>query len=258
MRNVVSMLVVVLLVGLCGGLLVTGVARIQDAAARTQCTNNLKQIAFAVHTYNDVYLALPSAEMPNPALPRERRLSWLVSVEPFLGVNRNKMDREKSWDAEENRFAALSCMPTYQCPAYPERPLVSTLVPSHYLGISGIGIDAISLPRDDPQAGLFGYGGKIRFSAIPSGRESVLLAVETSQASGAWTAAGPATVRGLDPGGPPYLAVNGQFGGNHPGGANTAFLDASVRFLNDSLDPRVFESFAILRGHGDGKPLGNE
>jgi prepilin-type processing-associated H-X9-DG protein len=252
MRHIVSTLVVVLLLALCGVLLVVGIARVRDAAARANCTSNLKQIALAVLNYQETYRALPSADLPNPALRPEKRLSWLVSIVPFVEAGNlySKMDREKSWDAEENRFAALLIYRVYQCPSYRERPPVSTLVPSHYLGISGIGADAVGLPRDDPRAGLFGYQGKLRLAEIERGAGNVLLAVETDRASGSWTAAGPPTVRGLEPGSPPYLGTNGQFGGIHPDGANAVFLDGTVRFLADSLDPTVFESSATLKGQG--------
>jgi prepilin-type processing-associated H-X9-DG protein len=251
-RHIVLTLVVVLLLAVCGGLLVVGIARVRDAAARTQCTNNLKQIALAVHNYQDTYGAVPSADLPNLALPPEKRLSWLVSIVPFVEAGNlySKMDREKGWDAEENRFAALRVFQTYQCPSFPERPPVSTLVPSHYLGISGIGTDAVALPREDPRAGAFGYRGKLRLGEIERGAGNVLLAIETDRASGSWTTAGPPTVRGLDPGAPPYLGTNGQFGGNHPDGANAVFLDGTVRFLPDSLDPSVLESFATWKGQG--------
>ncbi len=56
------------------------------------------------------------------------------------------------------------------------------------------------------------------------------------------------TVRGLDPARPPYIGPNGQFGGNHPGGANVLFADGSARFVSDSIDPKIFEAMSTMAG----------
>jgi prepilin-type processing-associated H-X9-DG protein len=68
-----------------------------------------------------------------------------------------------------------------------------------------------------------------------------------SRASGAWTAGGPATVRGLNED-DPYLAIDGQFGGIHRGGANVLFADASVRFFPESGDSQMFKAMATVLG----------
>ena len=152
------------------------------------------------------------------------------------------MDKTKGWDAEENRFAALFRWRVFNCPSYPERPPVSALVPTHYLGASGVGPDAVALPADAPGAGFFGYERKLTLADLPRPAADVLMVIETCNASGAWTAAGPPTVRGLGPSRPPYLGASGTFGGNHPGGANAVFADCSVRFLSDQMGPRELEA----------------
>jgi prepilin-type processing-associated H-X9-DG protein len=115
----------------------------------------------------------------------------------------------------------------------------------HYLGVTGLGKDAATLPLDDPNAGFFGYERKLRFEDIKKGPSTTLTVVETAWAEGAWTAA-PDSVRGLDPEKSPYLSVPQQFGGNHPGGANVLFADGSVRFLELGFDPQEFERMATI------------
>ncbi len=83
---------------------------------------------------------------------------------------------------------------------------------------------------------------------ITDGAGTTMLLAETTTANGPWTAGGPSTVRGLDPGRPPYIGNRGQFGGAHPGGAMVAFADGSVRFLRDSIDPKVFEAISTIAG----------
>ena len=64
--------------------------------------------------------------------------------------------------------------------------------------------------------------------------------------SGPWTAGGPPTVRGIDMDQRPLLGVGGQLGGLHPGGFNALFVDGSVRFLNEIIDPAVLSSMMTI------------
>jgi prepilin-type processing-associated H-X9-DG protein len=121
------------------------------------------------------------------------------------------------------------------------------VAPTHYLGVSGLGEEAVTVPAQDPRAGFFGFERRLTRTDIAQQSSRLLVALETSRASGAWTAAGRSTVRGLDEEGP-WLGASAQFGGNHPGGANALFADGSVRFVRESVDPQVFRAMATVQG----------
>ena len=254
MRNVIQIVIVVLILLTCGGIFTVCVVNTREAAARMECTNNLKQLGLAVHNYAQRHDgSFPVAAMPNPDLPPEKRLSWLVVIWPYVeaGTPYHKMDHKKSWDAEENRFATEMRFGCLHCPGYSGEPPDSRLRPTNYVGISGIGDNAIALPREDQRAGIFGYDQSVKLEEMKRGTSEILFVVETSQVSGAWTAAGPPTSRGLIPDGSAYIGAGGQFGGNHRGGANVTFADGSVRFVEQSIDPRVWEAMATLSGKGN-------
>jgi hypothetical protein len=250
MRSAVKASVVVLILLLGGGLLVAAIARVRETAARAHCTNNLRQLGITLHSYCDVHGHFPRATEPNPRLSPEKRLSWLVSVGPYVESTPFflKLQWQEGWDAEENRYAALTKFFHLQCPAYPDQPPVSTLAPSHYVGLAGLGSDAAALPSGDRRAGFFGYDRKLTLADVGTGANSLIAVVETVQARGAWTAGGAATVRGLEEGSSPFLGTNGQLGGIHRGGANALFANGSVRFLRESLDPRVLNAAVTVQG----------
>ncbi len=273
MRRAIQVLIVVVILLICSGIFTVAVVSVRDAANRAQCTNNLHQLALAIGTYHDCYSAFPTAaeDKPsaawrgaaerafprdakdNPDLPREKRLSWIVHVWPFVeaGDLYWKMDHEKGWDAEENRFAATEVLPKLLiCPGY-SAPPTRDLLPTCYVGITGIGAEAINLPEGDGRAGFFGYDRTVKRSDLKDRADSILMVVETSQVHGVWTAAGLPTARGLIPDGAPYFGVGGQFGGNHRRGANVGFADGSVRFIEQSIDPAVWEAMATLSGKGN-------
>ena len=229
--RVLQLIVVAFIVLIVGSVLIVAVGKVREAANRTQCANNLKQVGLAILNYQDTYGRLPPAGRINANLPVEKRLGWLYLVVPFVESSNlyREFDQDQAWDSEKNRVIPLTfCHLVYHCPSYPDRPATSKFIPTNYLGITGLGTEAATLPLDDPKAGFFGYERKLRFEDIKKGPSTTLAVVETAWVGGAWTAA-PDSVRGLDPDGSPYLGVSQQFGGNHPGGANVLFADGSVR-----------------------------
>ena len=251
-------------------LLARGVRHAREAANGSQCQGHLKYLIINLHNYHSVNGSFPPGTVPNPGLPPERRLGWLVELWPQMFFDSVPMiDKTKAWDAAPNWPLKLGGAPGVTfvgrtladtdrgmtCPDDPASPGPIGPRPLTYPGIAGLGLDAPRLPSGHPRAGVFGSDRTTRLSDITDGTAETMALVESGRGLAPWSAGGPSSVRGVDPKMHPQIGPGRPFGGYHPGGANVAMADGSVKFVRDTVAPAVFEALSTIAG-GESIPSG--
>ncbi len=92
------------------GLMLPAVQKVREAAARMSGSNNLKQLALAMHNYESAYGKMPSAAICDQN--GKKLLSWRVAILPYIEqenlYRRFKLD--EPWDSENNK-ALIPLMP---------------------------------------------------------------------------------------------------------------------------------------------------
>ena len=124
--TLIELLVVIAIIAVLVALLLPAVQQAREAARRTQCKNNLKQLGIAAHNFHDTYKHLPSSNRPPGT--GTKRISGLTRLLPYIDQAPlyNKYDQTLQWsDPNATQRAVVSTrISSWICPSNPTQSVL--------------------------------------------------------------------------------------------------------------------------------------
>jgi prepilin-type N-terminal cleavage/methylation domain-containing protein/prepilin-type processing-associated H-X9-DG protein len=306
--SLIELLVVIAIIGVLISLLLPAVQKVREAANRTQCANNLKQLALAAHHYHDARGKFPiGLHVVDTADGRYANgTCWEVELLPYIEQDNLK----NRWDYDDFRKNVAGGRNAITAQVLKVLLCPSDLLPDLLWYVDG----GTQYPYATGWYGLSSYGGNggtrsfpltaatrdgifyqdsgIGLADVTDGASNTFLFGEFSHndpvfdqmlytynlgfypfaKDGKWaavfyTSGGSLLDRFLSTPVPinyrvpaniskeaflgPTGAQNNRFcafGSGHPGGANFAFADGSVRFLSESIPLETLQALSTRAG----------
>ncbi len=277
--TLVELLVVIAIIGILIALLLPAVQAAREAGRRTQCQNNLKQLALACQTHSGTYGFLPSggrgwnyhATYVNggPAVAPDQNMGWGYQILPFM--EQEQLHNPASGSVMQKSILAIkTTLSAHICPT--RRPVAP--LPPHsdwYSNPSNSGQTYPHAPTDyassnNANNGAIGHITPVPFGQITDGLTNTFLIGEKrlnikqignyqSDDNEGYTAGWDHdTVRDTRrlPLPDCFSGIGNQlFGSSHPAGFNMAMVDGSVHFIKYTIPLLTFQR---LGQRNDGVP----
>ena len=280
--TLIELLVVIAIIAILIALLLPAVQQAREAARRTQCKNNLKQLGLALHNYEGTFGVFP------PGTIDVHGTAWSAMILPQLELA--NLYKGIAWGAAwnmggGNELACSTIIPGFRCPSAPiadgvDNDNIESRTPSSYIACgSGTHFDDFNF--EGKQDGMFYNNSRTRMRDLTDGASNTIAIgeaqfdvtrVQNGNVYDHWAIGSPQIPRLPDETsefiGSTAARINivnaelgmssieekeMSFGSYHVGGCQVLLGDASVRFVSENVNR---ETWASLGTRGGGEVIG--
>jgi prepilin-type N-terminal cleavage/methylation domain-containing protein/prepilin-type processing-associated H-X9-DG protein len=274
--TLLELLVVIAIVGVLTVLTGGAVQKVRQAAAKTSCQNRMRQLALASLQYHDAHNHLPPGHINQsfpPKLGELNNTGWTTHLLPYIeqaglwSQTVTAFGQSTSIRANPPHMGLNTVVPTFVCPS-DSRLYTAQLSVFNQVAVAHTSYQGVAGTQSDRHDGLLYNRSAVRLADVRDGTSSTVMIGERPPDAGfdlGWWYAGSGVdgqgtfemvmgVQERDPmpiTQPPCESPNMTFRSTtgfddrcapfhfwslHPGGANFAFADGSVRFLSYSAN----------------------
>ena len=282
--TLIELLVVISIIAVLIALLLPAVQAAREAARRIQCTNNLKQMGLAIHSFHDTNGKLPAGNITCDNYEIGNRWGWIPRILPFIEGTTTANAMNFTIPSWQGSYTVMTM--TWGSFLCPSDPYQSDLLEEEYFAAptwklsqsdyaanigdykntGGVGQspDYGNVSCTTPVRGPIGrYAWAARIAEIPDGLSNTFLVGECVGRTSIvvnWAVESFATTaypinyqtRSLVANPPtqanPRWDESIAFRSYHPGGANFLLCDGSVRFVKDSIAGSTYRALASREG----------
>lgn len=278
--TLIELLVVIAIIAILIALLLPAVQQAREAARRTQCRNNLKQIGLALHNYHDIHLTLPpgwigvDGSTNLPWVEGDGGWGWATMILPMLEQDPlyKAIDLQAPLLDPTNDPERVYTLSAFRCPTDPGPPTwtinnegtgmpITELATSNYVGCIGT-VEMEDCEGEAPGFicsgdGTFYHNSSVRLKNMSDGTSNVIMAAERSSAidMSTWLGVVPegeeafARILGTADHTPNHPDAHlDDFSSMHTGGIFCVFGDGRVKFISESIDLGVYQGLCTISG----------
>jgi prepilin-type N-terminal cleavage/methylation domain-containing protein len=215
--TLIELLVVIAIIAILIALLVPAVQKVREAAARTQCVNNLKQIGLAWHMHHDTLKYFPTSgarwwDQANGPIPAKREVSplavdlttqmagWTFQILPYIeqtALWQQSPLANNNGSGTANKNSVIDALPvaTYTCPTRGANLYASAAnggrvtFRAAYIASYGTSAEGVTNSGGSHNGlGTDNFEGRVTMAGVPDGTSNTIMAGERYLAVSRYTA----------------------------------------------------------------------